>query len=197
MDFNSCSFNIVNGSAILNLNAVKFNGTTKLYWEPTAELNSDLFIIEHSYNGIDWNRIGNVMNNGSAQYEFRDTHPVNGFNYYRLRTINKQGGVIFTNVKSVYYENTNSLSGINVAPNPIGNVLLLNYFSSEEIKTKIKIIDELGRIVSSTESVARKGENMVEVDTRNFSGGLYYITLSSFSLSTNCKMILKAQQQIN
>lgn len=77
-------------------NVVKSGATALVKWETVYEENSDYFIIERSDNARTWNAIGRVEAAGSSSsvlsYSYRDFHPLQGNNYYRLRMVDKDGG---------------------------------------------------------------------------------------------------------
>ncbi|MFK7776355.1 MAG: hypothetical protein AB8F94_29805 [Saprospiraceae bacterium] len=86
-----------NESGILPIELIKFYSYTtdrnevELIWETASEINNMHFEIEHSLNGIDFERIGIVEGKGTTNinqvYNYVHLKPSSGNNYYRLKQV--------------------------------------------------------------------------------------------------------------
>lgn len=85
----------------LPLRWVSFTATLRdsyvwLNWETAAESGIHEYYIEHSRDGLHWNRIGTIPvlgNMQSGKYRFTDTRPLSGLNHYRI-VINEPGAAL-------------------------------------------------------------------------------------------------------
>ena len=95
----------------------------ELAWATSAEADNEHFEVERSGDGVAWTTIGRV--GAGETYVYKDTAPLNGDNYYRLRQVDYGGAFTFSEVRRV------SFSGTPVAawPNPFRAEL--NLFSTE------------------------------------------------------------------
>lgn len=106
----------------------KIKRINNLYWETASELNNDKFIIEISTNLKTWTIIGEIEGAGNSsseiQYSFTDNSPIGQISYYRLKQVDFDGKVKYSEIVSV--EN------------------------DYDIKTVVKRYDLLGRIVDES-----------------------------------------------
>lgn len=79
-------------------------------------------------------------------------------------------------------ENTNAINRLSVYPNPTKDMAKVVY-SVQETSEDLNLIvtDQAGKIVlqQANISVHNNGLNFVQLDTRNWDNGIYYVTLSS------------------
>ncbi len=115
--------NIILPVTITALKAALVNNTVAVSWTSVMEQNIDHYEIERSANAIGFNSIGSqkALNNGSIKtdYHFTDFHPYSGDNYYRIRVVEKDGHVSYTNI--VLVQTVNGKIIVTVAPNPVKN----------------------------------------------------------------------------
>jgi hypothetical protein len=76
-----------------------------LRWRTLSEQNNDRFVVERSYDGKDFNPIGEVKGFGTTStpvdYRYRDQHPPAELLYYRLRQLDYDGSISYSAIKSV------------------------------------------------------------------------------------------------
>jgi len=91
---------------------------TIVTWKTSIESGIKNYIIERSMDGEQYVSIGQVKPNNSANstYRFVDTNPIEGINYYRLKTTEIDGGISYSSVASVLFESKQPQ--IAVYPNP-------------------------------------------------------------------------------
>ena len=84
----------------LPVELIRFDGklvsnNVHLYWSTASEQNSDYFLIEKSFDGIDWNLVGSVKASGNSNqtidYSFIDNDLKFGVSYYRLKQFDFDG----------------------------------------------------------------------------------------------------------
>lgn len=96
------------------------NDQVELHWTTATELNNDFFAIEHSTDGIAFRTVGQVKGAGTTseevQYKFMHRKPIAGTNYYRLKQVDFDGTVDYSDLIAVdMYKRS---GGISVFPNP-------------------------------------------------------------------------------
>ncbi len=123
-------FAIGEGIGVLPVKMVKFLASAdaksaKLYWETASELNNDKFEVERRTNGKDFVKIGEVKGNGTSQklntYSFKDFAPPNGVNYYRLKQVDFNGDVEYSDSRFVSFDFAETT--FSVYPNPVTDVI--------------------------------------------------------------------------
>jgi hypothetical protein len=113
----------------LPVTLVSFTGkavenTAVLNWATTEEMNASHFEIQRSSDAKHFEPIGEVNAKGDSKvlvsYEFTDTAPLAGPNYYRLKQIDRDGTYAFSKTISVRFD---ANVQIKVYPNPVTDFL--------------------------------------------------------------------------
>jgi len=131
-DYNNCFLKIYSGTYLLPVNMLSFTAAKQgeysyITWETSQEINTHHFEIEHSKNGIDFEKIGEVAGAGNSdivqKYSFLHRTPVTGMNYYRLKQVDLDGKTKYTELRSVKFNTINSFT---VYPNPTTDKVYIN-----------------------------------------------------------------------
>lgn len=81
------------------------SGSVELFWQTTDEVDNDHFDVERSGDGVNFSVIGMVPGTGTGSgvydYDFTDTNPQEGTNYYRLAQYDTDGTVLYSAIISV------------------------------------------------------------------------------------------------
>ena len=88
-------------------------------------------------------------------------------------------------------ENSTSFQVGNVFPNPTSNGANLRVVMNNAQNMTMLITDLSGRIVSSKALDLKQGENIIPVDSKNLTSGLYTITLEGNASSVSRKMTIR------
>jgi uncharacterized delta-60 repeat protein len=160
---------------LLAFSGKKINSTIQLNWVTENEINTSLFDIERSSNGIAFTKIGEVAainSSGKNEYTFADVHPLNGINYYRLKQTDIDGRFTYSPIIRV------SINGIELlfvlSPNPATNFINITYTGKKE-KVTISIYDAQGRLVKEQ---TQKGELIIKAAIQQLMPGIYFIQLA-------------------
>ena len=113
-------------------------------WQTATEMDISHFTIQHSMDGISFTDIGVVKAKGSGtnDYQFSDSKPTNGINYYRLQSVDKDGVATYSKVVSAQL----MISGkqLTVYPNPGRDKVTIG---GEHISS-VQVVNNWGRVVS-------------------------------------------------
>ena len=149
-----------------------------LFWSTSSEINNDRYEIERSYDGIEFNKIGEVKGAGSSNvyltYTFMDIEPRAEISYYRLKQIDIDGSIsyskiIFTTCKNKSVQNEILRSFIN------GNNLVVDIHSTQITMIQIYLFDISGKLVIQKQFMASEGMNTFNIETNAISNGVYFI----------------------
>jgi hypothetical protein len=109
---------------LINFKAIVIRGSSYLTWQTSLEANSSLFVVEHSVDGVQWTKAGslNAAGNSSVTRSYSYTHaqPVEGLNYYRLKTVDLDG---YAELSAIITLTHNKPHGIRVYPVPVSAYL--------------------------------------------------------------------------
>ena len=147
-------------------------GTTELLWKTANEKSTSHFTIQHSLNGSSFTDIATVkaIGSGANGYSFTDTHPANGTNYYRLKSVDKDGASTFSKVVSCEWLVVSKQ--FTVVPNPVRNIATIkgNHIIS------VQVIDNLGRVVKT---VALKDATNPTLSVGGLQAGVYHLRVQT------------------
>jgi hypothetical protein len=171
------------GSSILPLSFSSFtasedNKNIYLKWETTGVYDNNIFIIEKSINGTNFEKLGSLNASGVNNfYAYTDAHPAIGNNYYRIKKQEINGSFTYSPVVKISVETRQNYS-INVFPNPVVDKINLTVTSIKNTSAVIVVTDELGRILYRQQKQIAKGTNVSSIDKLAIlSKGFYSISL--------------------
>ena len=105
----------------LNLKGKAQNDDVLLDWDSNCEKGFAHFNVQRSFNGKDFEDIGQVMGKtviGNQTYDFRDKNPAIGMNWYRLQAIDQVGSSSYTQVIEIEFQGEEKLIA-SISPNPV------------------------------------------------------------------------------
>lgn len=143
-------------------------------WQTSTELNTNHFIIQRSNDGIKFTDLGFVKAIGSVSnnYQFKDLSPVNGTNYYRLKSIDKDGSYTYGKIISV---NILSKEGFTIVPNPaVSNTTLR--FNGITNSATINVFNVAGKKVY-TDKFSGISSSTYTLSTSKLSAGTYIVNV--------------------
>jgi hypothetical protein len=170
---------------LLNFNAEQvIDGTVLTSWATSSEINNDHFEVERSVNeNENFKTIGSVKGFGAGTtsqnhyYSLRDKEQCNGINYYRLKQVDIDGHVSYSNVVAVRCREKNDI--ISIYPNPSNTKINVSFVEISDGKLSLEILDMFGNIISSSEFIVKKDLNNIEMKIENLANGFYYLRLKN------------------
>ncbi|NNE30115.1 MAG: T9SS type A sorting domain-containing protein [Saprospiraceae bacterium] len=142
-----------------------------LNFETASELNVSHFDFQHSIDGEQYHDFGSLNAFGTTDsdnaYQFIHEAPKPGYNYYRLKLVDRNGSFQYSEVKTV---NIRSINQVNIFPNPSKGKFQINGIPAQT--TKVKIIDTFGNIIY------RQPNSDSVIDISGVPSGLYLIVLN-------------------
>ena len=168
----------------INLNATLLNGEVLLQWQTIGESNTVSFTIQHSNNRCDFKDIGTIeiLGSGTYSYSFIAKESVLATNYYRIKSIDKEGVIRFSQIEHVQFEGNSSR--FIIFPNPVHKSFVI---FGEKI-SRINVVDNFGRILYT--QFLKNATNPV-VETNNLSRGIYNLRIQTTDGKTSCIRLMK------
>ncbi|PCJ26801.1 MAG: hypothetical protein COA97_05255 [Flavobacteriales bacterium] len=151
-----------------------------LQWNTATEINNDYFLVERSLDGVTFEQIGKVKGSGNSTqqqfYWFEDANPNPGeINYYRLKQVDFDGKYEYSYIVAVVIDDP--LLQFSVYPNPATestNVLFHTVIATE---FHLAVYDYTGKLIISNDFIATKGKNIIPLDLKGYSQGIYFMSL--------------------
>ncbi len=165
--FNPLPVKLIYFTAIADGNKVRLN------WEAANEQETVKYEIEKSLTGNNFSRIGTVMSrqlSQSAYIDF-DNAPALGWNYYRLKIIDKSGSYTYSPVRPVKFEK--GLEQVKIFPVPATDVLNVLLPSSYINSATLLLYGIDGKFIASLKPTV----NSVKINVKPLAGGTYVIKI--------------------
>ncbi len=154
------------------LQAMEVNGEVKILWQTINEINTASFTTQHSIDGITYNEIDTkaAVGEGDNSYSLLDKSPIGGINYYRLKSIDKDGSFSYSKVASVQI--VASRYEIVVVPNPAKEKVIVkgNHIIS------VKVVDNMGRVLKN---VSFKDVSNPILSLTGMAAGVYHLRVQT------------------
>lgn len=148
--FDNVSFS---GSNALPIFLTHFSGITRktdvlLSFATATETNNDYFAIERSVNGLTFNELARIKGAGTVyepqQYQYIDTRPLPGKNFYRLRQVDFDGQFSYSPVVIARFVQENTLK---IAPMPASDEVQILLSERTEKEGLGQVFDYNGRLM--------------------------------------------------
>ncbi|MEI8053719.1 MAG: Ig-like domain-containing protein [Bacteroidota bacterium] len=172
----------------VDIKAEKQKDAVKVSWKVENEINIRNYTVERSANGRNFTEMGTVPATGSSLYSLLDNSPLNGDNFYRVKSIGASGEIKYSKIVKISFQ---LVSSITIYPNPIlsDKVAHVSFRNLPQGEYFVNVMNELGQIVlrktiSHTGGIA---EYAIVLD-KNLAHGNYQMEISN---QESLKTILK------
>lgn len=168
--------------------AEKIKTTALLKWATTAETNTERFVVERTTDGLNYSAIGYVTAAGNStgikEYMLTDVSPVKGTNVYRVKSVDKDGAVTYSEARSLVFEESGNIYSI--APNPARSKAVLTVKGNRN-SLQVIVVNGIGQQVGR---YILSGESM-PIDVSRLSPGVYYINITGNGISHKEKLVVQ------
>jgi hypothetical protein len=178
---------------LLNFNGVN-NGdnTATLNWTTDGEVNTKLFEVQRSTNGVNFDLVKSVAASANSttkkDYTCNDVFsPFQTTYYYRLKMIDQDGRFTFSPIIRL---ELNGKGKIRVFPNPFIDKMVINIESADKDDIVLSLIDIHGRKIFQQKNNVKKGVNAIQVNTgQNIPKGIYLLEVVTSDKTETMKII--------
>ena len=165
--------------SLISFEAEAKERSVDLTWKTNTENNVSHFEVERSSNAADWETILEKQAVGNSlvpvDYLVEDVSPLDGYGYYRLRMVDLDGSVAYSDTRSVLFGEGN----VKLYPNPAQGYIILEH--SNIAKNNIQLINLMGQRIAIDPK--HFGVSSVHIPIEGLPDGLYFIK----SVDTNGK----------
>lgn len=78
---------------------------------------------------------------------------------------------------------------LNFHPNPTVDILAVDFYSPDENKVVIDVVDNMGRTISSESYLPKEGKNTHVLNLATYAAGIYFISITSGNKRVSCKVM--------
>lgn len=144
-----------------------------LEWVTSSEIDSKSFEIQRSVDGKSWMTIGEVAARNEAneenRYNFADSQPVSGKNYYRLKMVDIDLSYAFSSIQSVTFDGL-ARASVTVYPNPASHHIQIQ--GNPEGVSALQLVNAAGQVFFES------GKFTSELNVEKLPAGTYVLVIS-------------------
>jgi hypothetical protein len=175
----------------ISVNAHQENVDVDVEWSVNNQKNINRYEVEKSTDGSLFFPILKVaVSNDSVHYLGKDVHAVEGFNYYRIKSISMNGDVSYSDVAKVFIGSLKP--SIGVYPNPImDGVIKLQFRNEPAGKYGMRLMNRLGQIIAAKQ-ITHSGGNSTQTIKwdYNLAHGMYQLEITKPDGSLKVIMVM-------
>ena len=164
-----------------NLSAQGFDYYNLINWSTLTEINSDYFEVQRGTESENFVTIGTVLAEGTTfeqqDYSFADYERSDEIVYYRIKQVDVNGGIEFTEVVKVIPEGYAEFKLLEMYPNPTDSKLNIRLHSVSQKETRFSVHSLNGNEVMSKVQSLNKGENVSTLDLGALTSGVYMLVI--------------------
>lgn len=147
---------------------VQNSNSVFLKWATEAEENTSRFELERSAPGGSFSKVATIATNNTQSrndYNFTDRQPLAGTNLYRIKIIDINGEVKYSNILKV---NLSGKGNFEIYPNPAKDVVTINGIKANQV---VKLVNAEGRELVQKISTGQS----ITLDVSKYPAGMYLV----------------------
>lgn len=161
-----------------SLKALQKNKDILVEWNVANESGLQKYQVEKALDGNNFTSIANVPagNSSAGKYDFTDTYPSPGNNFYRIHCFTKDGKSTYSQIVKV---SVGSPTSVSVFPNPITKGAINLLFTNEPAgRYEIRLTSPVGEVVISKTFNQSSGNNKETIYCGHLSKGIYQLEIT-------------------
>ncbi|MEP6596794.1 MAG: T9SS type A sorting domain-containing protein, partial [Ginsengibacter sp.] len=159
------------------------NDKILLNWKTVKENTLAMYVIERRNADNTFIEIGRINPSGSTsytqQYYFIDQRPQPGTNFYRLKLVNFDNTVSFSDVITV--DKTQSFPDIHIFPNPVTEILTIEFRNSKTHVYQVTLMNLIGQVISETTFNSSLNKKLEIKRNKAMSAGIYIVRFNDLN----------------
>ncbi len=177
----------------LEFDATAVDHHVDVTWATGSEDNTAWFDVQRSGDGTDFYDIGRVnaagQSNARVDYQFRDTDPLPGLSYYRLKQVDTNADSELSNAVPVYFGPKKPV--LQVFPNPTRSTLYVALESEIDSRLDWQVFDAAGRSVRVGRAAGSGGLQQLELSTEALESGAYMLVIQQDGVELGRRRFVK------
>lgn len=166
---------------LVDFTPTQVGNTIALKWETASEKDNAYMEVQRSKDGIHFIALHQEKGHGTTgepqHYDWVDTRPLPGTNYYRLKQVDYNGNYEYHKIESIEFKGKTADPGLQLYPTEVKDVLTVVLESPTSEDASLLVVDALGRVVQRHRLAI--GSTLEEVQLSALPRGQYFITLQS------------------
>lgn len=165
-----------------------------LQWQTLSEVNNKSFTVEKSLDGKIWQTLTIIEGAGFTtepiDYDYLDSEPNQGIQYYRLLQKDYDGTATYSKVIFIIWKETEN--NLTIYPNPTNDYITITFenFDNEAIYF-LTIFDTQGKVIFQKKQTATLGQNQKHLyEISSFRPGIYFVQLKMGNRTLISKFVI-------
>ncbi|MEP6596865.1 MAG: T9SS type A sorting domain-containing protein [Ginsengibacter sp.] len=164
-----------------SLKAYRQHNNINVEWKVENEINVKQYKVERSNNGTQFTNLSVIAATGSssrsAAYQTTDVHPLEGFNYYRIKSIDVNGVTAYTPVVKIWMGK--AIDEIAVYPNPVKSTINLKLNYQPAGQYRIRLLNKSGQVIISKQINHAGGSSSETIHLDTYAAhGIYQLEIT-------------------
>ncbi len=178
---------------LLSFEATPASDGVDVKWVTASEVNNDYFVVQASPDAKAWYDVATVAGQGTkrseTKYQILDSTPLMGVSYYRLKQVDLDTRVSYSDLVKVDYQG----AGIKIFPNPSNGkdvTIEINSVSAEVLTVEISSLQGQVLYTYSVDNTEPRRQRLL-LDFTSLSQGMYFVSLKSTDKVRTTKLIIE------
>jgi len=186
------------GKLVLPIELISFTAScdgnsVDVKWTTASERNNDYFILERSYDAVNFSEITRIAGAGNSieenNYAYTDYEYYGGEMYYRLLQVDYDGKRSASEIIVVKCSDNELEPSIAVFPNPFRSEISLSLSNFANKPATIEIFDVMGTLVMTKNIDAPGNEYETVLNLDNLSAATYTVRVSTVDFVVNKRIV--------
>lgn len=130
----------------IKVDALHEGGQVNVLWTVANEVGVQEYVVMKSTDGTNFSDMSTLPASGISKYATKDVNAINGYNYYRIRSVDRDGKESYSTIAKVWIGYAQPL--ITVFPNPVANgVINLKLENMPKGKYTVRLMNPGGQLI--------------------------------------------------
>lgn len=162
-----------------------------LEWSTAVESNSDIFVVEKSLDGIDYENVGVIEAAGESLdvkgYRFLDINSGTSKSYYRLRQLDEDGTGSISETVMIKRKMQNQMAVVNMSNTSTNDKFVCNIDAKEEGNLEFALLNLDNDLIQSGQQKLTLGLNELALSLKDEPVGVYTL---QFRMNTEIETLV-------
>lgn len=151
-----------------------------LSWTTASEIDNNYFIVERSFDGNQFEGIGQIDGAGNSteeiDYIFKDLQVQDGAHFYRLKQVDFDGASSYSDVVLLNRTREEAVGQFGIAPVPANDEIWVSFDQKTSGTSTLRLIDVTGKTIATQSLDGIEAGQKVRMDLTELSTGLYFVS---------------------
>ena len=173
-----CAAAIVLPIELITFKVENMSTMVAVNWATATEKNTNYFLVERSDDAYNWATVSKVKaaenSTSILHYEIFDESPLNGISYYRLKTVDLDLSLGYSQIQLI--ERSKKEPFVIFYPNPSNSILnIVSSYNSADVK--FELLNITGGLIKA--DIIEVNENKIVLDVSTLARGIYFLNISA------------------